>query len=485
MDQQRENVLPSKIDDYLAHYRNLFAPNKSEEMRALAHIKRFLERFSGDVDFRTGIQSGLFDIEHSAASIGCDTALVDFQTLLPVIHPDYADQRTPELLPKWPAALLWTKYIEELSGLRDKMLLANDTNGYNRAFDGWRIRQVNRSSADLGTASKGIVHPAVAFEVSSGCSVGCWFCGVSAERFRGHFSLENGGAAEWNTTLNEVQSVLGEAMRTGFLYWATEPLDNPDYLGILDIFYDHTKVYPQTTSAIPLRNIELTRGVIERWSKSKGFPNRFSILNKKTLLAVHDEFTPEELLGVELVLQNLGNSINVKTNAGKAIPIKSVDGPNGAAKKGFSVAQGTIACVSGFLINIVEKTVRLVSPCMPTNEIPDGYIVFASANYKHPSELGGLLRQMIDEHMAITLDPDKPIQFAQNIKYTTEEESGYVEGSSTRIKAPLIDLFGKYLENGPSSPRALLKRAVLEGKNPFAVVDAIEKTRRAGLIDMI
>jgi len=473
------------LDAYLQKYREIYSPEKQDVLRKLAHIKRFLERFTGDKDFRDDILSGKVEIAHAASLIGCDVSIVDFSTLRPFFDPEYANQRKTELLKNWPAAHLWNEYIEALTGLRNEMTSANDTGGYNIAFDSWRIRQVNRASADLGVACNGIVHPVIAFELSSGCSVGCWFCGVSAERFKGHFSLANGGAEEWRNTLKEVTSVLGGAVRSGFLYWATDPLDNPDYLGILDIFYEKIKVYPQTTTAIPLRNLDLTRGVVDRWSKGKAYPNRFSILNKKTLLGVHEQFTPEELLSVELVLQNTGNSSNVKTNAGKAIPIKAIDSPNGTAKKGFVIANGTIACVTGFLINIVEKTVRLVSPCMPTSDIPDGYIVFASSKYNEVSELGAVLRKMIAENMSIGLNPDALIQFNQNIKYTLDKEGhGKIEGSGTKIEAPMVDLIGKYLTKGPVSARELLKLAVVDGKSPFAVIDAIEKTRWAGFIDI-
>ena len=123
---------------------------------------------------------------------------------------------------------------------------------------------------------------------------------------------------------------------------------------------------------------------------------------------------------------------------------------------------------------------------MPTSDIPDGYIVFATSRYNDVSELGTVLRKMITENMAINLNPDALIQFNQNIRYTFGEEGqGKIEGSGTRIEAPMVDLIGKYLTEGPVSARELLKLAVVEGKNPFAVVDAIEKTRRAGFIDMI
>lgn len=478
------NSIPSKHDQYLENYKNLYSKKSSEELRALAHIKRFLERFMGDPGFRSGVLSGLLDIEKAASSIGCDVSVADFNSLKPLFHPDFQDQRTPEHIDKWPAAKIWDEYIRALLVLKNEMLAVGDSNKHNRAFDQWRNRQINRASLDLGVGGIGNVHPPIAFEVSSGCTVGCWFCGISAERFKGHFDLADGGAEEWATILTEVKGVIGEALHSGFLYWATEPLDHPQYLEILDIFFENTKLYPQTTSAIPLRNIALTRGVMDRWSKGGAYPNRFSILNTKTLVGVHEEFTPEELLGVELVLQNTGNSSNTKTDAGKAITVIPIKGQS-AVKKGFSMAKGTIACVSGFLVNIVEKTVRLVSPCMPTSEIPDGYIVFATAQYSTPAELGDVMRRMISEHMPQEINPTKPIKFGHNLTYNSGSEGGTVTGSAAKFESPMVDLFGVYLQSGPISPREVLKRALSDGKDPFKVVNAIEKARRAGLIDTV
>lgn len=478
------NPPASKRAIYLEKYRSLYSQKSPLEIHVLAHIKRFLERFSGDSVFRNGILSGILDIEKSAESIGCDMDAVDYKTLLPIFHPDYVQQRTAGNLVNWPAAKLWDDYMRSLLSLRAEMLPAGDSNGYNQAFDMWRARQINRASIDLGIGGIGNVHPPIAFEVSSGCSVGCWFCGISAERFKGHFDLANGGAEEWSAVLNAVESVLGEALHSGFLYWATEPLDNPQYLEILDIFYEKTGVYPQTTSAIPLRDVELTRGVMSRWAKGGGYHNRFSILNTKTLLGVHETFSPDELLSVELVLQNSGNSSNTKTDAGKAKTVIPIQGAT-QVKKGFSMAKGTIACVSGFLINIVERTVRLVSPCMPSKDIPDGYIVFATMTYREPGELVAVLRNMIAEHMPVELNPADLIQFSHNLSYCVEAGKGVVSGSAGRFAAPMIDLFGSYLEQGPVAPRDILKSAIADGKNPFKVVNAIEKARGAGLIESV
>ena len=111
---------------------------------------------------------------------------------------------------------------------------------------------------------------------------------------------------------------------------------------------------------------------------------------------------------------------------------------------------------------------------------------FPLTRFSVPLHLKPLLRKMIAENMSIGLNPDALIQFNQNIKYTLDKEGhGKIEGSGTKIEAPMVDLIGKYLTKGPVSARELLKLAVVDGKSPFAVIDAIEKTRWAGFIDMI
>jgi hypothetical protein len=190
--------------------------------------------------------------------------------------------------------------------------------------------------------------------------------------------------------------VYGIAARRGFLYWATDPLDNPDYEHFLADFYDVFGVCPQTTTAQGQKDIERTRRILQL-AHSLGSPvDRFSIIALNSLYRVHEGFTPEELLRVECVPQNKESAAAgrvLKSNAGRARKF--------AAKRGNELVSeeqsSTIACVSGFLFNMVDRTVKLISPCNASDRWPLGYWVIAQGTFDTADELRDLMRSMIDE----------------------------------------------------------------------------------------
>lgn len=270
-------------------------------------------------------------------------------------------------------------------------------------------------------------------------------------------------------------------MKSGFCYWATEPLDNPEYVEFLEIFENEVGVIPQTTTAIPLRNLDLTRRMLKGWERKKSFPNRFSILTTQILRRVHETFTPEELVGVELVLQNTG-SINVKSGAGKAF---QSDIQPGSAKrvKNSNVVSGTIACVSGFLVNIVEKRVRLVSPTLPSPAWPDGYIVLDDKKYGTPDDLRLVMEGMIEKHMSANLNPLEPINFGNNFEYFEDCGKFGIRTANVNIESPYLALIGPSISEGNNTPIEIVKRASARGEDPFRIVSLIDDARRAGLLE--
>ena len=111
---------------------------------------------------------------------------------------------------------------------------------------------------------------------------------------------------------------------------------------------------------------------------------------------MHEGFTPEELLRVECVPQNKESAAAgrvCKSNAGRARKF--------AAKRGNELVSeeqsSTIACVSGFLFNMVDRTVKLISPCNASDRWPLGYWVIAQGTFDTADELRDLMRSMIDE----------------------------------------------------------------------------------------
>ena len=79
---------------------------------------------------------------------------------------------------------------------------------------------------------------------------------------------------------------------------------------------------------------------------------------------MHEGFTPEELLRVECVPQNKESAeggLIRKSNAGRARKFAK-------KRSGELVSEeqsSTIACVSGFLFNMVDRTVKLISRATP------------------------------------------------------------------------------------------------------------------------
>ena len=123
-------------------------------------------------------------------------------------------------------------------------------------FKRWRARQVARSGLE-SAASDDIIHAPVAIELADGCSVGCWFCGVAAGRLADAWRYTGENAALWRGVLTVLRERIGAAAQWGFCYWATEPLDNPDYERFALDFADIVGRFPQTT---PRLGIATRRG---------------------------------------------------------------------------------------------------------------------------------------------------------------------------------------------------------------------------------
>jgi len=265
----------------------------------------------------------------------------------------------------------------------------------------WRSRQMARLQTELGPrVHAGIVHAPFAIELSEGCSVGCWFCGVSAKKKGGDYRYNGEQIAEWQTILQMLRQKIGPGGAGGFLYWASDPLDNPDYELFARDFAAAFGRFPQTTTAIAHRDLERTRRLL-RLSVAHGCPvNRFSILSLGQFNRIMQAFTPLELLHCELVAQNM-ESNQQQSAAGRARGAARRQDQHGMLEED-EPASGTIACVSGFLINMVNRSVRLITPCGASDRWPDGYQVHAEGRFEDAAGLEVLLGRMIDEQMPLS-----------------------------------------------------------------------------------
>lgn len=257
-------------------------------------------------------------------------------------------------------------------------------------FRDWRARQIRRCQRDMPYMSRFMHHLSVAFELSLGCSVGCPFCALSAGKLQGIFRHTEEHAALWRETLARLHNLIGDSVSSACLYCATEPLDNPDYELFLADFYDEFGCVPQTTSAAATRDLERTRRLL-RWGQETDLHfDRLSMLSTHDCDVMLDAFTAEELLYTDLLPQFPESSVANIKKAGRNIDNESAPA-------------GTIACVSGFIINMVEKSVRLVTPVDADEEHPTGEIIYEKAGFEGADGLEDVVREMIERHMRETI----------------------------------------------------------------------------------
>lgn len=393
-----ESPVPSDVEALFLRTR---APDPAYA-HEVAHAKRLCERFHADHRFRAAMAR---DPEAALQAAGIDGSAEAYRPLYDPVawqahlaNPSSSSRPVRRLLAFNDEKAAWR------SALRSDLHVAHP------GLHAWRRRQIQRCHGQLPNGNADfIVHAPVSFELCRGCSVGCWFCGISAGRLSEVWRYED-HRDEWRGVLGVVADIVGSAGRLGFCYWGTDPFDNPDYERFCEDHHDILGAFPHTTTALAHRDVERTRLLLRR-SRERGCKlNRFSVLSLSILDQLHEAFTADELLFVDLALQNT-QSLGGKTRAGKVLAraqraerILAED----AAEEGDSAAAqaagrsalpasraATIACVSGFQLNLIDRRVRLISPCPADARWPDGFRVHAEAHYESVDDLRETLQQMI------------------------------------------------------------------------------------------
>jgi radical SAM family RiPP maturation amino acid epimerase len=395
---------------------------------AVAQTKRFLERWTMDPSYRDRY---LDDPQGAIDDLGLQLTPAQVEPLI-----DNAAARALTALlkeggaPDVPESVLWYRaFIQEKVSHRGD----SRTDGVpaDPRLAAWRQRQINRCVSELGAhKADAIVHGPLAVELAKGCTVGCWFCGVAAPKFE-HTWPYQGNEEFWRGSLHALREAIGPCARQGFLYWATDPLDNPAYESFLADFHAVLGRCPQTTTAMGQKDIERSRRILRLAASMDSVIDRFSIIALNSLYKVHEGLSPEELLRVELVPQNRESAERApKSNAGRARRFAE-------KRSGELVGEdtgSTIACISGFLLNMVDKTVRLITPCNASPRWPLGYWTLETCTFDSPEGLFAAITGMIERNCRPHLRVDDPVRLRSDVRLEAEGAEIRVLTLGTRLR---------------------------------------------------
>jgi radical SAM family RiPP maturation amino acid epimerase len=380
----------------------------------VARTKRFLEHFTADREFRKALaRDPLGAVAGRSLAVDPEELRFLWDDAFYRAMLGRRDWTAPHAVQQYRA---WIgEKILYRTRLRDEVCVPQDLR--QRL---WRERQMKRGWGQLGPSTyEQLIHAPFAIELSEGCSVGCWFCGVSAERKKRDFLYTEANARRWGGVLAGLRAAVGPAASGGFLYWATDPLDNPDYERFALDFARICGKFPQTTTAQAHKHVERVRRLLPLSAAHGCEINRFSVLTLPIFREILAAFTAEELLHTELVVQNREASL-IQSNSGRARGAPQLEkkaAADGITDPRWREVPGTIACVSGFLLNMVRGTVRLVSPCPSSDRWPDGYWTFEEARFETGEELAERIEGMIRRHMRTALRAGDVARFRPDLAF--------------------------------------------------------------------
>ncbi len=306
---------------------------------------------------------------------------------------------------------------------------------------------------------------------------------VAAPKFDSWLPYTDENGELWRGVLRVLYNTIGRAAQRAFLYWATDPLDNRDYERYLVDFYRVLGRCPQTTTAQPQKDIERTRGLLKLAYSLDSCIDRFSIISLNSLNKVHESLSPQEMLRVECVPQNREASArHPKARVGRALKF--------AAKREKELvneeASSTIACVSGFLFNMVERSVKLISPCNVSERWPLGYWVVDQARFDSPEQLAEALERMIAENCRVNLRADDTVRLRPDLKVTVDGNQLVFKslGLTTTYRTPAAAAFTAQVTDGTKKVHEVA--GALQASDGLAFTDTVailNSMFRYGLFD--
>lgn len=402
-----------------------------DELDQISQVKRFFECYDGDADFRASVNSGRFSDEqiNRMQRIGIEFEPVEMSLLWenPDAVRDYllqtgsgSSQLQPSMLSNYPLLELWLRFAMRRKMQYRDICTHRSPPSRSTRYLNWRSRRIASAESELGGFNHFIDHPTLAIELADGCSVQCWFCSFCAGKLKGVLDYEK-NRAFFRDIVKACTDIFGQAAGLALLYYATEPYDNPGYIDYMKDFAEITGSDVCTSTAVCADKKWIDDLIAFYRPKNLPWP-RLSVLSPGMLRKVHDNHTPQQLMHVNMIMQ-MKDSERQKVSGGRIFEQKQ-DMRERADTNYLQdvVPQGTIACVSGFYVNLVTRVIKLVSPCYTSQRWPLGYRVFDEASFETAEDFHRIVLEMIERNMPEAPPDNRPLKLRDDLVCKTYED---------------------------------------------------------------
>jgi radical SAM family RiPP maturation amino acid epimerase len=478
-----------------------------DEMAQLVQLKRFFEWMQGDPAFAKQVDSGSFSsatlerLHRIGITFNPDELAILWkypemvQRVLLNCQARYAEDLPEDIrqtIAQYPLFGIWEKFLKTKNRLFREYVQDVSSKPFrilrSPKFDAWRLRRISAVRSELGWFSYVLDHPILAFELGDGCSVGCWFCAFASRKLTQNFDY-----TEHRDFFRQVAQICVDLFgpnqaSMALLYYGTEPHDNPHYL---DFVKDYTEItgHPVCTSTAVVHDTAWMRELIAFYRQYQAPWPRLSVLSKAMLHKIHDLYSPEELRDVELLMQ-VKTGPRRKVTAGRIL--KEQGGMRERAEGHYLdgiVPQGSIACVTGFLINMVRGSIQLVSPCYTCQKWPYSYRIFDEATFTDAEGFRQAMETLIARNMPENPPKDMLMQFRDDLAYRPTEE-GFDLVSPNQVhhfrQKTLHSPLGKLIAEGTHTYDDLYDLMMDHGNiNPMSVIAMVKKLFDDGFLNEV
>lgn len=353
------------------------------------NTKRFFELYNADPAFRSEYR------DHPEQTLQKHHLPLDQEFISTIFQATKGSEHASDT----PYCVGWYAKTKLISDIIRQLL---DEPIRNKHVHWWRQRQLNRIKALYPAQLFYILpHIPIAFELSQGCSGQCPFCCFAPPPLQRVFAYTPENQRLWRNILEISQAMIGPIVKYGLCYYATEPFDNPGYERFIQDFYAVTQWWPQLTTVRHLAEPARIRKYINMIRTGPALESgmvRFSIISLAMLRRVHAEYSPAELEYVDLVLNNPEAAYKYSP-AGRARQLLACWREQGIDPAQKFYAPGPGSCLSGFVINLAERTIRLIAPCNPDDQHPHGYIEFDAVSFTDAHDYEIQMESLIERNM--------------------------------------------------------------------------------------